>query len=396
MQADRTPHPTGWYRASGAAVRRYLSFEDHPGENPWLDVLRCAAIGLVLARHGHRAWIEAAGTEPARFDSVMLNGWMGVDLFFVLSGYLVGRILLRHGDRGIWTGLWTYLRRRALRILPAYYAVLLATTLGAFPLYGFASQDLGQRLLYHLAMLQDYLPSDINVVFWSLGVEMKFYLLAPFLLLFAVRARSPGKLLCFLGALVLLSTAVRLGIVLERGLPVDYVAFWPVYRQPLHAVAEPLMLGFAVALLAHRGLFRLGPKGAARLLGASAAATAGLAMSHELMAHISMFDIVFQPLLIALLFAAAVAASAALSEIHLPYAHALRIGARLAYPLYLTHFPLLPLSLAVAHAFEGMAAVAFWTVFLGLSLASALAVHYAVEKPFLIACPPLATAIRER
>ncbi|MDE0174967.1 MAG: acyltransferase [Defluviicoccus sp.] len=393
MQADRTAHPIGWYRSPGRAIFRYLDFEDRPGENPWLDLLRCAAIGLVLARHGHRAWIESAGAEPAWFDFIMLNGWMGVDLFFVLSGYLVGRILLRQG--GGLGGLSTYLRRRALRILPAYYAVLLATTLGAFPLYGFASQDLGQRLLYHLAMLQDYLSSDINVVFWSLGVEVKFYLLAPFILLLAARARSPGTLLCLLGVLVLLSTAVRLGIVLERGPPVDYAAFIPVFRHPAHAVGEPLMLGAAAAVLGQRGLLRLGPRAAARLLGASAAAITGLAMSHELMADISIFDIVFQPLLIALLFAAAVAAGAALSDTHLPCARAARIGARLAYPLYLTHFPLLPLSLAVAHAFDG-AAAAFWTVFLGLSVASALAVHYAFEKPFLIARPTQAAAVRER
>ena len=396
MQADWNAHPNGWHRSPGAALRRYLSFEDRPGENPWLDLLRCVAIGLVLARHGHRAWIEAAGTEPRWFDFIMLNGWMGVDLFFVLSGYLVGRILLRYeAAGGILGGLTTYLRRRALRILPAYYAVLLVTTFGAFPFYGVASQDLGQRLLYHLAMLQDYLSSDINVVFWSLGVESKFYLLAPFILLLAVRARSPEALLCLLSALVLVSTATRWAIALEHGIPHDYVALLPMFRHPTHAVGEPLMLGIAVALLEQRGFLKLRPKGAAGLLGASATAIAGLAMSHELMAHISIFDIILQPLLIALLFAAAVAACAALSDIRMPCARAARIGARLAYPLYLTHFPLLPLSLVVAHAFDGAAAV-FWTVFLGLSLASALAVHYAFEKPFLIARPTLATAVWSR
>ena len=375
MPDDRCAHPA-------ARLRRFLSFEDRPGENPWLDLLRCAAIGLVLARHGHRAWIEAAGTEPKWFDFIMLNGWMGVDLFFVLSGYLIGRILLRHGTAGILSGLSTYLRRRALRILPAYYAVLLATTLGAFPFYGFVSQDLGQRLLYHLAMLQDYLSSDINVVFWSLGVEMKFYLLAPFILLLAVRARTPGTLLCLLGVLVLASTTARWGIAFERGVPVDYAAFIPLFRHPMHAVGEPLMLGVAVALLERRGMLRLRPRDAAWLLCASSAAIAGLAASHEFMARISIYDIVVQPLLIALLFAAGVAASTALSETRLPCAGAARIGARLAYTLYLTHFPLLPLSLALAGAFGGTAPV-FWTGFLGLSLASALAVHYLVEKPFL-------------
>ena len=371
---------------------RYLSFEKRPGDNPWLDLLRCAAIGLVLARHGSRAWIEETGAIPRWFDVLLLNGWIGVDLFLVLSGYLIGRILLRRGEAGIGRSLPLYLWRRALRILPAYYAVLLATVLGAFPLYVFPAEELGKQLLYHLAMLQDYLPSDINVVFWSLGVEIKFYALAPFVLMLAARARSPGTLLCLVAALVLASTALRSGIALHRGVPEDYAAFWPVFRQPLHAVGEPLMLGVAVALLEARGLLRLGRRAAAWLLAGSVASVAALALSHDFVARITIYDIVAQPPLIALLFAAAVAACGALSEVRLPGEFAARIGARLAYTLYLTHFPLLPLSLALAGT-----AAAFWIVFLGLSLASALAVHYLCEKPFLVvrpALPPVAFPTR--
>ena len=389
MQADRSAH-------LAKTLGRYLNFEKRPGENPWLDLLRCAAIGLVLARHGHRAWLEGSGTAPQWYDFILLNGWIGVDLFLVLSGYLIGGILLRYGAAEIWGRLPVYLWRRALRILPAYYAVLLATVLGAFPFYAFPSEDLGKRLLYHLAMLQDYFPSDINTVFWSLGAEIKFYVLAPFILLLAARARSPGALLYLLAALVLGSTAARWGIALDEGIPADYAAFWPVFRQPLHTVGEPLMLGVVVALLEARGLLRPGPRVAGWLLAGAAASTCLLAASHDFMARIEIYDIVAQPLLIALLFAAAVAAGAALSEARLPCAPAARIGARLAYTLYLTHFPLLPLSLALVHAVDGTAAT-YWTVFLGLSVASALVVHYVFEKPFLTARPALMpSALRTR
>ena len=372
-------------RADGA-LRSYLSFAKRPGENPWLGLLRCAAIGLVLARHGHRAWLGATGAETGWIDFLLLNGWIGVDLFLVLSGYLVGGILLRDGAAGPGSRLGVYFRRRALRIVPAYYVVLLATVSGAFPLYDFSRDDLGLRLLYHLAMLQDYFTSDINVVFWSIGTEIKFYLLAPLVVSLALRAPSPGVLLSMLGAFALASTAVRWGMTLDGGVPADYEDFVWVFRHPLHAVGEPLMLGVSVALLERRGLLRLGSRTAGWLLAGVAATAGALAVSHDFMARITMYDVVGQPLLIALLFAAAVAAGAALSEVRMPFESAARIVARLAYTLYLTHFPLLPLALALAFALGGSPA-AYWTIFLGLSLASALVVHYLFEKPFLTLRP---------
>ena len=71
----------------GCAVRlfRRLSFEEHPGDNSWLDLRWCAAIGLSLAWHGHRAWVEAKSIASQWNDYILLNGWISVDLFFVLT-----------------------------------------------------------------------------------------------------------------------------------------------------------------------------------------------------------------------------------------------------------------------------------------------------------------------
>ena len=205
-------------------------------------------------------------------------------------------------------------------------------------------------------------------------------------MLLALRARSPGVLLWLLGAFVLVSTFVRWGMTLDGGVPADYQDFVWTFRHPLHAVGEPLMLGVSVALLERRGLLGIGARAAGWLLVGVAATVVALAVSHDFMGRITMYDIVGQPLLIALLFAAAVAAGAALSEIRMPFESLARVVARLAYTLYLTHFPLLPLSLALAFALGG-SVVAYWTIFLGLSLASALVVHYLFEKPFLTLRP---------
>ena len=123
-------------------LRRYLSFEDRAGENPWLDLLRCVAIGLVLARHGHRAWVEVRGTPLQWSDYLLLNGWMGVDLFFVLIGYLIAGILIRYKPASLLSYLPNYFWRRFLRVAPAYYAALAVVVCGLVPLYAFSRDDL--------------------------------------------------------------------------------------------------------------------------------------------------------------------------------------------------------------------------------------------------------------
>ena len=157
-----------------------------------LDGLRAMAIILVLMRHGIRPfWFDLSQPflplGPIEFGSVFINGWMGVDLFFVLSGYLItNHLLVKYFDpvrRRM--DLRTYAKKRFLRIAPAYYFVLTVAVLGLFPFYPYPESwdHIGWRYIYHLLFMQDYLPSDIIGVFWSLAVEIKFYLLAPFVLL---------------------------------------------------------------------------------------------------------------------------------------------------------------------------------------------------------------------
>ena len=74
----------------------YFAFEKRPGDNAWLDLVRAIAIALVLLRHGSAA-IAPPSAVPAFFKHSLLNGWVGVDLFFVLSGYLISQHLLRDG-----------------------------------------------------------------------------------------------------------------------------------------------------------------------------------------------------------------------------------------------------------------------------------------------------------
>lgn len=347
------------------------------GHNPWLDLLRATAIVLVLVRHGAREiGVEGA---PVSFRSLMLNGWVGVDLFFVLSGFLIARQLLREiGATGA-VDLPRFLLRRGLRIVPAYVAVLALVVLGAFPLYAVDPENLGLRTLYHLLFLQDYLPADINVVFWSLGVEEKFYLAAP-LLVFAIAgtAGAPPRTWLLLGGLFLLAPALRSVAFTGLPSPLEYETFFRSLRSPFHASLEPLVLGVAIAV-AEAHLPRSARIGGL-LLGFGAALMLAWLVSHEALAEITGFDAILQPSLIAMICGSMATGAVILGSTPLPGAAAVRALAVLSFALYLVHFPLLPLARALA---SQAPAAAFWATYLALSLAAALAVHLCVERPVL-------------
>lgn len=110
------------------------------------------------------------------------SGFMGVDLFFVLSGFLLGLPFLRWArGEGRFPRLGQFYKRRALRVLPAYYAQLLILIAGGWLLAGQAPIGFPQFLGY-LSMEFVFIASAmplLNNVWWSLPVEWNFYLVLP-------------------------------------------------------------------------------------------------------------------------------------------------------------------------------------------------------------------------
>src|SRR5690606_20858790 len=145
---------------------RLFSFAQQASHNPWLDLLRTAAIFLVLLRHGSRS--EGNGLSDGFLANLFKNGWVGVDFFFVLSGYLIASGIIRRSSSNGGFCPTGYIKDRILRIVPAYYVVLILCVVGVFPS---AAEVSAHSFFAHLFFLQDYTGSDINVAFWSLGVE---------------------------------------------------------------------------------------------------------------------------------------------------------------------------------------------------------------------------------
>jgi peptidoglycan/LPS O-acetylase OafA/YrhL len=137
--------------------------------NQSLDVLRCIAILLVLGHHYE---------YPGLWFKV---GWSGVDLFFVLSGFLISGLLFgEYQSRGS-IDLKRFWIRRAFKIYPAFYAFLL------FIIIAFAATGQLTRNIYSdLFFLQDYIRPIVEHG-WSLGVEEKFYFALPVLLIVIMR-----------------------------------------------------------------------------------------------------------------------------------------------------------------------------------------------------------------
>jgi peptidoglycan/LPS O-acetylase OafA/YrhL len=150
--------------------------------NGSLDVLRCLAIAGVVTCHT----VSAFGSSPA-LAPLQLGG-KGVDLFFVLSGWLLGhQLLTERRDTGT-IDVRRFWYRRWLRTLPAYYAVLGLTF--AWQIAGRGSMDLcWSYVLFGQTYLLPRMP--YFGVSWSLCVEEHFYLaVAPLLLLFATGRRA--------------------------------------------------------------------------------------------------------------------------------------------------------------------------------------------------------------
>jgi peptidoglycan/LPS O-acetylase OafA/YrhL len=367
---------------------------------PELDGLRALAILFVLFRHGVRPfWTEGEALLPVGgWDAgiPLINGWVGVDLFFVLSGFLIthhicGRYRRRDGRIDFRDYLW----RRVLRIVPAYYVVLLVVALGLVPYLQIEPGLMALRIGYHLLFLQDYLPSNILATFWSLGVEEKFYLLSPLLLVAVFRLRRPAQQYAAIAALAALPFVIRLLIDLGSVGTIDYVTFFKLYRCPFHASYEGLAVGMLCALLYRdrealrwtadrriaQGLFWLG-----------AAIFAGTIGFVPLLDSIEFFDKVpLQSLL-------SIGAGALLLGLVLKggpgrlfRSRSALVVSRLAYCLYLVHLALLPAVQVFcesqpwfADLSRGAQFLVFLPPYLLAATAAALLLHYGVEKPFLL------------
>src|SRR6266498_5486772 len=217
---------------------RFQNRERQPG----LDLLRALAIIVVVVYHAALFGFKL----PGRVDRF---GWIGVDLFFVLSGYLIGGQLLAPLARNQSINLGRFFARRALRIMPAYFVILtIYFSLPAWREY----PDMAQPLWKFLLSIQN-IALHGGTAFshaWSLAVEDQFYLALPFILLVLFwRPRGAMILSCVIvvGGVLLRAFLAAQNPSVDGGVSFRGFQAWIYY--PTWTRLDPLVFGAVIAAI---------------------------------------------------------------------------------------------------------------------------------------------------
>ncbi|MFL1376016.1 acyltransferase family protein [Nocardiopsis protaetiae] len=335
--------PSAPVPASAAAERRF---------RPEVQGLRAVAVLLVLVYH----------LDP----SLLPGGYVGVDVFFVISGFLITSLLYREASGRGGVSVARFYARRVRRLLPAATVVLVATGVASYfllpvtrltdTMWQLVASAAYVENLYLARQSVDYLAAEVAPSpvqhFWSLSVEEQFYLVWPllFILWAALRRRGAGTgtLIALLGSL--LAASLLWSVVTTGGEPSAY--FLPTTRAWELAVGGLLAVGLAHGHLPERVRLPLGWAGLAAIV-ASAVLYDGSTPFPGWAA------------LLPVLGAAAVIAA---EHVPAPLSTApARWVGDVSYSLYLWHWPLIVLALAVTGRDE-----LGWTLAVAVGAASLL------------------------
>ncbi|MFT4928925.1 MAG: peptidoglycan/LPS O-acetylase OafA/YrhL [Phenylobacterium sp.] len=343
---------------------------------PGLDLLRTIAIVWVMFFHAVR--------YGAPFREFSILGWMGVDLFFVLSGFLIGSQLFKSISPRHTLNIGQFYLSRALRILPAYLAVMSIYFLLPFTREGGGLPPLWQFLSFSVNLLVDVSSNTFSHV-WSLCIEEHFYLLFPIVVLLLMNRGSAATII------ILACAMVGFGMYLRGDIWLNGLTDYPPYRQYVEKIYYPTYTRLdgllAGVLLATLKVFRPNLWGVAMhhankllLVGFSGLALAigVFQVRFGFMATVIGFPILSFSL--AFIVAGASSANSMIGRYRVPGAS---VVATLAYSLYLTHKSVFYM---ITTNFESQLSSNGYLTFFVYAIAALLAasiLYVIVERPFL-------------
>ncbi|MFP9115512.1 acyltransferase family protein [Flavobacterium sp. RHBU_3] len=222
-------------------------------KNPEIETLRALAILLVIFRHLHYSLPFTVNDYP----KILQGTWSGVDLFFVISGFVITRSLSKNyrmlTEGVITTGqfLGAFYIRRIFRLLPVSLLILfgywlLCKYFSISGIFADSNQVLTEApyvifYIYNLAV--PFLDNAVLGWYWSLSIEEQFYFIYPFLLLFI--KKNTSRLMLFVAIIFAITFIVRpiyaANVTAER--------LWPLFTTPTYLRVDLLFAGCIIALL---------------------------------------------------------------------------------------------------------------------------------------------------
>ncbi len=347
------------------------SLRNRPAGNiPCLDFLRSIAILLVITGHAGGSFADPR-IQKLPF---VLFGWTGVDLFFVLSGFLIGGQLWKELDRSGTINVRRFIMRRGFRIWPLYFSLVIGLILRdlvlKLPLRGFSSD---------IFFLSNYFHCKIGGG-WSLSTEEQFYLLFPIILYIAWRFLRPERLVLIpIGWLVALPL-LRWLTILAAGATTEAGIHKLTYT-PLHTHSDGLAIGVIIAWIAIMQPSKM--KGTIRSNVTVLVLT--LVVAFTLRDYVSQSVFAFSAL--ALMYGAV--AFVLLRTKRQPQFLSwpgFYVLSRLSYGIYLNHFGVLDHVVSPIQLIVGRSPVGFvicWCVILTITSALAFLTFAYIELPFL-------------
>jgi len=361
------------------------------------DVLRSLAILLVMLVH---LPVEAT---PSMLVGVRTYAWLGVDIFFVLSGFLIGNQLFKEVSRTGGINLKSFYLRRAFRILPAFYVVL-----GLYAVFPVLRDAPTMQPFWTFATFTVNFDFDPRVgrAFtqpWSLCVEEHFYLVLPLLVLLLHRRIGTHWTLFIAASLLLAGLALRYAIwehqvgtlVYAGKLREAFAVYLRDVYYPTYTRLDGLVFGVVLAVARHfkpELCNRYAPPRVALPLGLAFVASAIVLFSLRGPLEGTNLFLVFQaqlgavagfPLIsigIALIFCAMLDLEPFLRRLPFPGAAAV---ATLSYSLYLTHKSVFHVDRLVFGE-EALKGGFGFAVYLATSFAVATVLWFCVERTFLL------------
>lgn len=363
-----------------------MGIKNKPNMIQALYGIRALAIILVIFRHGASACVEKFDlNNDSIFMIFMINGWSGVDLFFVLSGFLIGYHLCNQWPKeSIFSNNFIrfYIYKRCLRILPVYYAVIGIALLAPSSIYTVTSHNIVYDLGVHSIFLQDYLGARFIVSLWSLASEFKFYILAPFMLICLLKISNKYLLLIALVTIFLVITSQFIALNNDVDFTTYSHFFWE-YRAPFHYAFIGLLIGVLLAIVYVRGSIPLWIKNKGNLILVLSLTFIFLMLSYQSYASdhanwiLAIVVIAISVVLYAFLIVGAIYSTSKASTILCSaISHFI---SKISYPLYAIHMLVIPFSLELSNS-----VLAFSVYYISLSVLSAYVLHIGIEKPFLI------------